>query len=155
MRTILLSFDEKWYPALRNGDKIFEHRKRFCDACVRAYIYLGKPRQEIVAEICLDKRELLSDWLETYKNDKEACERINDFMTRNKYAMKVLWLKEIEPIPLASIKQIFSSVTAPMSFHDLDKKKDVLAWIDQNKIYTGYEIDNDFSSVTSNLICIL
>ena len=103
----------------------------------------------------MDRRELLSDWLEIYKYDEEACARINDYMTRNKYVMKVLWLKEIEPIPLAHIKRMFPSVTAPMSFHDLDNKKEFLAWIDENKKYTGYEIDNDFRLVDSNRICIL
>ncbi len=155
MRTILLSFDEKWYLALRNGQKIFEHRKRFCDECVRAFIYLGKPRQEIIAEICLDKREKLSDWLTIYKDDIEVCKRINDFMKRNKYVMKVLWVKEIEPISLEMLQEIFPNITAPISFHDLDKKAEVLMWIDANKRYTGYEIENDFSEITSNKICVL
>ena len=90
MRTILLSFDEKWYPALRNGDKIFEHRKKFCDEEVRAFLYLGKPRQQIVAEIGLSRRELLSDWLLQYQDDRDVVARIRDFMQRNKFAMKVL-----------------------------------------------------------------
>lgn len=155
MRTILLSFDEKWYPALRSGDKKFEHRKRFCNERVRAFLYIGKPRQEIVAEICLEKRENLSDWLITYKDDIDACKRIKDFMMRNKYAMKVLWLKELEPISLEKIHRLYPSVTAPWSFHDLDKKADALKWIDEYKCYTGYEIQNDFSNVSSKDICIL
>lgn len=155
MRTILLSFDEKWYSALRSGEKIYEHRKRFCNERVRAFLYIGKPRQEIVAEICLEKREKLSDWLITYKDDIDACKRIEDFMTRNKYAMKVLWLKELEPISLDKIHLLFPSVTAPWSFHDLDKKADVLTWLDEHKRYTGYEIQNDFSNVSSEDVCVL
>lgn len=155
MRTILLSFNERWYSALRSGEKIFEHRKRFCNEKVRAFLYLGKPRQEIVAELCLDKRELLSDWLKTYSDDVAACARIVDFMTRSKYAMRVLWLKEIVPIRMGDIQTLFPQVTVPLSFHDLDKKENVLKWIDENKVYTGYEIENDFSKITSNDICIL
>ena len=105
MRTILLSFDEKWYPALRNGDKIFEHRKKFCDEEVRAFLYLGKPRQQIVAEIGLSRRELLSDWLLQYQDDRDVVARIRDFMQRNKFAMKVLWLKEIEPISIIQLQE--------------------------------------------------
>lgn len=153
MRTILLSFNEKWYPALRDGIKIYEHRKRFCNERIRAFLYIGKPKQEIVAEICLDKRENLSDWLCIYQNDIEACRRIKEYMKRNNYAMKVLWLKEIEPIGLKEIQSIFPQVTAPLSFHDLDRKKEVLSWLDARKKYTGYEMYNDFSKITSSDIC--
>lgn len=154
MRTILLSFDEKWYPALKSGEKKFEHRKRFCNEQVRAFIYLGKPKQAIVAEILLDKREKLSDWLITYEEDDAACDRIKDFMTRNKYAMRVLEFKEIKPISLGKLQMLFTNITAPISFHDLDKKKEVLNWLDANKCYTGYEILNDFSDVSSKTVCI-
>lgn len=155
MRAILLSFDEKWYPALRAGEKIYEHRKRFCNEPVRAFVYLGKPRQEIVAEICLDKRESLEEWLNKYAYDIKACARIKDFMTRNKYAMKVKWFKEIVPIPIAEVQELFPEVSVPLSFHDLDKKRRALDWLDKNKKYTGYEIVNDFSEITSEDICII
>lgn len=80
MRTILLSFDEKWYSVLKSGEKIFEHRRKFCNEEVRAFLYLGKPRQQIVAEIGLGKRELLEDWLQQYQEEKEVADRISDFM---------------------------------------------------------------------------
>lgn len=153
MKTILLSFSEKWYSALKDGTKIYEHRRRFCNERVRAFIYIGKPKQEIVAEICLDKREKLADWLCVYQNDIEACRRIKEFMKRNNYAMKVLWLKELEPISLKDIQVAFPQVTAPLSFHDLDNKKEVLRWLDSCKKYTGYEIHNEFSKITSADIC--
>ena len=107
MRTILLSFDEKWYPVLKSGEKIFEHRRKFCNEEVRAFVYLGKPRQQIVAEIGLGKRELLEDWLQQYQEEKEVADRISDFMRRNKFAMKVLWFKEIEPINIIEVLELF------------------------------------------------
>ena len=155
MRTILLSFDEKWYPALRNGDKIFEHRKKFCDEEVRAFLYLGKPRQQIVAEIGLSRRELLSDWLLQYQDDRDVVARIRDFMQRNKFAMKVLWFREIEPISIIELQKKYPELKIPISFHFLDKKLDVLKWLDENKKYTGYQIENDFSDITKDDICIL
>lgn len=153
MRTILLSFDERWYPALRSGDKIYEHRKKFCNEEVRAFLYLGKPRQQIVAELSLGKREKLSDWYEKYSDDTEVCKRIEDFMLRNKYAMQVLWFKEIEPIDFKELKLLFPDVNIPISFHFLDNKKDALNWLDRVKQYTGYLYENDFSFIDKNNIC--
>ena len=155
MRTILLSFDEKWYPALKNGDKIFEHRKKFCDDEVRAFLYLGKPNQQIVAEIGLSRRELLSDWMNRYHDDIEVVARIQDFMQRNKFVMKVLWFKEIEPISIIGLQEKFPELKIPISFHFLDKKPDVLKWIDTNKKYTGYQIENDFSDISKDDICTI
>lgn len=155
MRTILLSFDEKWYPVLKSGEKIYEHRKKFCDEEVRAYLYLGKPRQQIVAEIGLSKRESLESWLMLYKNDISVVNRIKSFMERNKYAMKVLWFKEIEPISIKKIQEIYPELKIPISFHFLDKKPTILKWIDNNKKYTGYQYENDFSNVRKEDICIM
>lgn len=39
MRKIILSFNFEWYEQLKSGDKIYEHRKRFCKEPVEAYIY--------------------------------------------------------------------------------------------------------------------
>lgn len=155
MRTILLSFDEKWYPVLKSGEKIFEHRRKFCNEEVRAFLYLGKPRQQIVAEIGLGKRELLEDWLQQYQEEKEVADRISDFMRRNKFAMKVLWFKEIEPINIIEVQELFPELKIPIFFYFLDKKPDVLKWLDDNKHYTGYQIENDFSNVGRDNICVL
>lgn len=155
MRTILLSFDEKWYPALKSGDKIFEHRKKFCNEEVRAFLYLGKPRQQIVAEIVLAQRENLEDWLFQYQDDMEVISRIQDFMQRNKFAMKVLWFKEIEPINIVELQRKYPELKIPISFHFLDNKPNVLRWLDTNKKYTGYQIENDFSNISGDDICIL
>ena len=155
VRTILLSFNEKWYPVLRSGDKIFEHRRKFCNEEVRAFLYLGKPRQQIVAEVGLSKRELLEDWLLQYQDDKEVSCRIQDFLKRNKFAMKVMWFKEIEPINIIELQKQFPELKIPISFHFLDKKLDVLKWLDDNKKYTGYQIENDFSTICKDDICVL
>lgn len=131
------------------------HRKKFCDEEVRAFLYLGKPRQQIVAEIELSRRELLSDWLLRYQDDKEVVAHIQDFMQRNKFAMKVHWFKEIEPISIVELQERCPELKLPISFHFLDKKLEVLKWLDENKQYTGYQIENDFSDISKDDICIL
>lgn len=155
MRTILLSFDENCYPSLRNGDKIFEHRKKFCNEEVRAYLYLGKPRQQIVAEIGLSKRENLKDWLLKYKDDEIVVSRIKNFMIKNKFVMQVKWFKEIEPISIKDLQNKFPKLNIPISFHYLDNKPEVLSWLDKNKKYTGYHFENCFNNVGKDRICIL
>ena len=87
MRTMLLSFSPEWYQDLSNGRKIYEHRKRFFNEPVIAYIYLGLPHRQIVAKIHLGKWEELSDWLTKYSYDMDAVERIKDYLTRNRFAM--------------------------------------------------------------------
>lgn len=80
-------------------------------------MYLGKPRQQIVAEIGLSRRELLSDWLIRYQDDRDVVVRIQDFMQRNKYAMKVLWFKDIEPISIIELQERYPELKIPISFH--------------------------------------
>lgn len=46
MKSIFLSFSPEWYPYIENGKKIYEHRKRFCDEPVIAFLYLGLPIQK-------------------------------------------------------------------------------------------------------------
>ena len=38
MRKMILSFSYEWYAQLKSGEKIYEHRKRFCKEPVEAYI---------------------------------------------------------------------------------------------------------------------
>ena len=76
-------------------------------------------------------------------------------MQRNKFAMKVLWFKEIEPISIVELQEKYPELKIPISFHFLDNKPDVLKWLDANKQYTGYQIENDFSDIRKDDICIL
>lgn len=50
---------------------------------------------------------------------------------------------------------MYHELKIPISFHFLDKKPEVLKWLDENKQYTGYQIENDFSDIGKDDICIL
>lgn len=154
MNTIFLSFDGRWYLPLRDGKKKYEHRKRFCNEPVRAFVYIGKPIQAIVAEIGLGKRENLESWREEYKNDKDVLERIEDVMHRNKYGMKVLWFNEIVPIELKDILTVFPDFVVPRSYIILDKKPGLLKWLDENKRYAFNRYKNDYSKFSKDDICV-
>lgn len=81
MRKMILSFSYEWYPQLKSGEKIYEHRKRFCKEPVEAYIYIGLPYRQLVAVVELGKPEIIEDWLEKYRYDEAAVERIKDYLT--------------------------------------------------------------------------
>lgn len=85
----------------------------------------------------------------------EVVSRIQDFMQRIKFVMKVLWFKEIEPINIVELQRKYPELKVPISFHFLDNKPNVLRWLDTNKKYTGYQIENDFSNISGDDICIL
>lgn len=153
MKTIFLSFDMKWYLPLYDGRKKYEHRKRFCEEPVRAFIYLGKPIQAIVAEIGLGERENICDWQEKYIDDEIVIQRINDLKKRNNYGMKVLWFKEIVPIELADIQEIFLDFRVPRSYIVLENKKELLKWLDSVKRYTSHSYCNLDKDFTKEIIC--
>lgn len=152
MRKIFLSFSPKYYDILRNGNKIIEYRKRFCDEEVLAYIYLGKPIQQVVAVAKLGKRIELKEWYENY-SDAEIRKRIIDYMTRNKYAMPILMFQEIIPIPVVEIKKEFPNFYIPLSFRNLNPNDAITKYIEQKTVYVGEKISHDFSVIDPKNIC--
>lgn len=153
MRVMLLSFSPEWYPYMLSGEKIYEHRKRFYDGPVIAYIYLGLPYRQIVAKTYLGKRERISDWLEAYKEDKEAIERINDYLTRNKYAMPIYSFQELEPIDARKMEQEIEGFRVPISYMFLDDKPELLRYIEDREKYKGNKIEHTFENITADEIC--
>ena len=98
MRTMLLSFSPKWYDDLSSGRKIYEHRIRFYNDTVCAYIYLGLPYRQIVAKTILGPKQNIADWLTQFKDDPAAIKRIQDYLTRSNVAMPIHSFQAIKPI---------------------------------------------------------
>ena len=153
MRSMLLSFGYEWYDSLKDGRKIYEHRKRFCDEEVTAYVYVGKPLQKIVAIITLGRREKLEDWLQKYKNNSKTYDRIIEFMQRNKYGMKVIDFQEIEPIDLADYIKDNPKFIVPRSYYWLDKNLSLYEYIQAHKKLVGEKRINIFPENLSEIIC--
>lgn len=153
MRNILLSFSPRYYEILRNGEKVFEYRKRFCDEKVKAYLYLGKPVQQIVGILWLDKRIPLVRWKELYKDDVEVLGRIEDYLNRNKYAMPILKYQEIEPIDISDIKEKFPEFYIPLSFRNLEENSKLLEYIEKKTKYSGNAVKHSFDIIEKNRIC--
>lgn len=153
MRKILLSFSYEWYSYLKSGQKIYEHRKRFCKEPVEAYLYIGIPLRQIVAKLELGSPELIEDWLAKYKDSSEATERIKDCLTRNKVAMPICSFQEIKPIDIRLIENDFDGFRVPISYMYLDTKPDLLKYISERTEPIGKLIKHEFISIPADKIC--
>ena len=153
MRKILLSFSYEWYSYLKSGEKIYEHRKRFCKEPVEAYLYIGIPIRQIVAKVDLGSPVLIENWLTKYKTDSSALERIRDCLTRNRVAMPIYSFQEITPIDIREVEAKFNNFRVPISYMYLDNKPELLEYILSKVKPTGKTIKHQFDKVPSDKIC--
>lgn len=154
MRTMLLSFSPKWYDDLSSGRKIYEHRKRFYNDTVCAYIYLGLPYRQIVAKTILGPKQNIADWLTQFKDDPAAIKRIQDYLTRSNVAMPIHSFQAIKPIDAREMEKEIPGFRVPISYMFLDDKPILLDYIQSREELVGSEIKHDFSNITSDDICI-
>lgn len=154
MRKMILSFSYEWYPQLKAGEKIYEHRKRFCKEPVEAYIYIGLPYRQLVAVVELGKYELIENWLEKYSYDEEAVKRIQDYLTRNKVAMPIYSFQEIEPIDMRKMEKKITGFRVPISYMFIDDKPELLEYIEARTKFISNRIEHNFLNITSKDICI-
>ena len=88
-----------------------------------------------------NEREGLTDWLEQYKNDNEAVKRITDYLTRNKYAMPILSIQQIEPIDIRKMKRQILGFRVPISYMFLDKNPELLRYINTRTRCVGKKLN--------------
>lgn len=154
MRTIILSFSYEWYPQLISGQKIYEHRKRFCKEPVIAYIYIGLPYRHLVAIVELGKQEPIAAWLDKYSNDGAALSRIQDYLMRNKVAMPIYSVQEIVPIDMRIMEKEIEGFRVPISYMFIDNKPMLYKYITSRTVFKGEKIVHSFCNITSKEICI-
>ena len=152
MRTMLLSLKPDVYNQISTGKKIFEHRKVFPDEPIKAYIYISRPVQSIAGVMILDNKTPLESWKNLFANDKEAILRIDDFMSRNKYAMQIKQFQDTNRIPLALIKELEPTFVIPQMYYFIDGSN-LLSYLEQNLFPQGDLITHDFSEITSDMVC--
>ena len=113
MKTILISFQPKWFEQIKCGEKIFEYRTQFPKEPVRAYMYVSKPIQAITGYIEFGERIALTEWAEKYKNDKEVYPRVKEYLKRRKYVDPMLQYVDTEPIFLEDLQKSISKFIIP------------------------------------------
>ena len=154
MKTILLSFKPHIYDKIYDGEKIFEHRRRFPDEPVMAYMYVSKPKKEIAGIVYLDRRIEIATWLNDYSYDADAVSRIKKYLMNYNYVMPILKFQSTTGISLHTMQQKFPTFVAPQSYIYLDDKPEILQFIQSNIEIKTHKIENSFDNITSDQICI-
>ena len=154
MRTMLLSLKPEIFDLIRNGKKIFEYRYQFYDGPINAYLYISKPVQKIVGYIEFNKRINLQDWKESYKDNVEVRNRIEDYILRNyRYAMPINKFKMTTEIPLIDLRSNLEKFIIPESYYYLDNFTDLYKYIKSNIEFTGEIVNNNFKVIDEDDIC--
>ena len=89
MRTMLLSIKPSVYEKIKDGYKIFEHRRSFPNEPIKAYMYVSSPVYAITGILYTGKRHRLSDWRNEYCYDSKAVERISEYEKHYRFAMEI------------------------------------------------------------------
>lgn len=157
MKTIFLSFTpEPFYEPMKIGLKRYEYRSRFCKEECIAYLYLSAPVKEVVAKIKFGSRIELKDWEEIFSDDKEAMNRLREFVDKEgkRYAIPILEFQEIEKITLQELKNKFPDFAPPRSYYILDNKPLLLEFLNQTTKTIGTKLTHDLSKMESWEVCI-
>lgn len=153
MRKILLSFQPYWVEKIMNGEKIFEYRRRFANEPVEAFMYVSTPVKAVTGIIRLGEKVPLVNWLDEYADDPEIRARVEDFLTRNNYVMKILDVQPTTSVSLSELKEAFPGFMAPQGYYNLDNNLDLLDYLEcKIKKKPGYFI-NDFTIDISSKVC--
>lgn len=154
MRKMLMSFKPEIYQKIHNGVKIFEHRRNFPNEPVKVYMYVSKPVKQITGIVYLNNRHLLLDWQKEFSSDIKALHRIDEYLVSYRYAMEISEFQETSSITLAELKRDLGNFTVPQSYCYLDKKPQLLAYIEKKIKPNGIQIFHDFSDIRSSQICV-
>lgn len=149
---MLLSFKEKVFEDIISGEKIYEHRKVFPNEPIKAYLYVSTPVCSIQGVLYLGKRIKIEDWIELYGDDIETRRRINDYLTRQKYAMEILEYHETNSVPLKDLRRDLERFVVPQMYYFLDGTE-LKKYLDKNLIETGKVIRHNFKNITEKDIC--
>lgn len=155
MREILLSFKPEIFDLIRTGKKIYEYRYQFCNQPIKAYMYVSKPVQQIVGYLELDKRILLEDWKEQYKENSEILKRVEEYISRNnRYVMPIKSFHMTKPIPLNDLKKGLRKFIIPQSYYYLDHYPELWNFIKLYATDTQEVIINHFYEDDIENICV-
>ena len=155
MKAILLSFKPQYFEPLRAGAKKYEYRSRFADEELNAFIYLSSPVKAVTAIVRLGRRLLLDELKRQYGDYPETLERIEAYQTtyRKKYAIPVLSVEAVEPIPLETIRAAIPGFMPPQSYAVVREASVLKAVLDRAKP-VGSPVEIDHAHIRPEEICI-
>ena len=152
MRTMLLSFKADVYKKVLSGEKIYEHRKVFPNEPIKAYLYVSNPIKAITGVMYLNNRTEIENWKDIYSYDKEAVERIEDYLEHHKYAVQITKFEETNAISLSQLRIDVPGFVVPQMYYFIDDSH-LKEYLEHNLEFTGKVISHDFSAIESEQIC--
>lgn len=150
---MLLSFKPEVYEKIKSGKKIFEYRKNFPNEPIMAYMYVSAPVKAVTGIVYLGKRHLLSDWKETFKDDKDAVVRIGQYGESYQYAMEIMEFQETTSVSLDDLRRDVQGFVAPQMYVYLDGTA-LLNYIEKHITYKEKNVTNTFECIKSEEICV-
>lgn len=134
---VLMSLREEYYNEILNGNKHFEYRTRYLKNKSIAYIYISKTKKCIVAKIKFGK-PIIGEAHEIAliaNQENPGCyqEMLNYFSHGIGYALPIEDITIINEIKLDNIRNEFPSFVAPQSYYILDKKIELLEYLEMKE----------------------
>lgn len=136
-KCVLMSLREEYYDAMIDGRKHYEYRTRYLKEASDAYIYISKTKKSIVAKIRFGN-PIIGDakTIATIAEQDEAgsYKGIIEYLYNNiGYAIPIEEIIPIKEVPLSELKQNFPNFVVPQSYYILDKKPEVLSFLESRE----------------------
>ena len=134
-KTVLMSLREEYYQQILNGTKKYEYRTRYLKEESNAYIYISKTRKSIVAKINFGEPIIGDAKTIALIAEEEQTGSFNDmiayFYKNIGYAIPIESVTIIDDIDLIQLKKDFPNFVVPQSYYILDKKPELLSYLDE------------------------
>ena len=131
---VLMSLREEYYDAMLEGRKHYEYRTRYLKEESEAYIYISKTKKSIVAKIKFGE-PIIADAntiaLIAEQEEPGSYNGMMEYLCNNiGYAIPVEEIIPIEEVSLSELQQQFPNFVVPQSYYILDKKPELLSFLD-------------------------
>lgn len=136
-KRVLMSLREEYYDAMLEGRKHYEYRTRYLKEESEAYIYISKTKKSIVAKIKFGE-PIIADAntiaLIAEQEEPGSYNGMMEYLYNNiGYAIPVEEIIHIEEVSLSKLQQQFSNFVVPQSYYLLDKKPELLSFLDSRE----------------------
>lgn len=136
-KCVLMSLREEYYNAMLDGRKNYEYRTRYLKEASDAYIYISKTKKSIVAKIRFGEPIIGDAQTIAAIADQEKSGSYNEMMeylcNNIGYAIPIEEIIPIKEVPLSELKQNFPNFVVPQSYYILDKKPEVLSFLESRE----------------------
>lgn len=134
---VLMSLKEEYYDAMLEGRKHYEYRTRYLKEESEAYIYISKTKKSIVAKIKFGEpiiAEAKTIALLAEQEEPESYNGMMEYLYNNiGYAIPIEEIVPIEEVSLSELQQKFPNFVVPQSYYILDKKPELLSFLNSRE----------------------